>query len=559
MTPNAGNLLLEALGSAVPPDAGAQTPRNAESSDDRFAGLIRDLLAEVPDAETGAVRAGQQARAESKKQGEEHTCDNAQLASLLGSSGSVPQMLAQIATAGDISDLPLSIEETVPEASFPPVSAETPEQVETVTPDPVSVPRPIQGPVPRIGKGPGGVDLPPPTTEESWGGVAPVDAEATSTAEQPLPQAIEHPDPKTGQAPRRRQGSDAQPDVQPQTVQKEWNPRSAAFLLNPPVAGGVGRSGETVTPPVDQPPGAEKDPAWIALLRRPDIPKASAVDAADQEPAPVAREADPSGEPVHRTPTAAEGPAWMSLTRRPDWVNTPATNAHGQPAARATQVVDWLPDRTGGVIQSTGTAVVIDDDVQQAAPTDSGKRSDGNENQGRFESLLSDPGVTTTGKPENVASPAHLHPAREVGFRVINQIVRAAKTRLFDGGAEMTLRLDPPHLGSVRMSVTAAEGTVTAVLRTSTESARQLLQADIAVLKETLARSGINVDAIDVSVGAGPDQGWNLQGRHGEPGNGYGHANAPWGLPADDKHDDPETANAGGYPRHSGYGFDYLA
>lgn len=106
----------------------------------------------------------------------------------------------------------------------------------------------------------------------------------------------------------------------------------------------------------------------------------------------------------------------------------------------------------------------------------------------------------------------HLPPEQAVSAKVIGQIVKAAKVHITEGRSDIALRLDPPHLGTVQMNVSVAEGTVTATLQASTESARQVLQSDLATLKQNLADAGINVDKIEVSVGSSPDhsQGWNL-------------------------------------------------
>lgn len=92
---------------------------------------------------------------------------------------------------------------------------------------------------------------------------------------------------------------------------------------------------------------------------------------------------------------------------------------------------------------------------------------------------------------------------------VIHQIVKTAKVNLFDTHADMTLRLDPPYLGTIHMKVIAEQGVVTANLKTSTETARQILEADMSLLRQSLADAGIHVDAISVSVGDALDLDWH--------------------------------------------------
>lgn len=93
---------------------------------------------------------------------------------------------------------------------------------------------------------------------------------------------------------------------------------------------------------------------------------------------------------------------------------------------------------------------------------------------------------------------------------VIHQIVKTAKVSLFDTHADMILRLDPPHLGTIHMKVIAEQGVVTANLKTSTETVRQILEADMSLLRQSLADAGIHVDAISVSVGDALDLDWDM-------------------------------------------------
>jgi flagellar hook-length control protein FliK len=57
------------------------------------------------------------------------------------------------------------------------------------------------------------------------------------------------------------------------------------------------------------------------------------------------------------------------------------------------------------------------------------------------------------------------------------------------------------------MNVTVENGAVTAVLQTSTDSARHILQSDLGVLKQSLVEAGVHVDSINVTVGGSLDHG----------------------------------------------------
>jgi flagellar hook-length control protein FliK len=113
-------------------------------------------------------------------------------------------------------------------------------------------------------------------------------------------------------------------------------------------------------------------------------------------------------------------------------------------------------------------------------------------------------------------------PERVTEQKVISQVVQSAKLQLVDGGAHMAIRLDPPHLGVLNMSVTAQQGSVVANIQTSTEAARHVLQSDLSSLKQALADAGITVDSINVSLSNTPDQPGTPNGGQHAQGNSHG-------------------------------------
>jgi flagellar hook-length control protein FliK len=141
---------------------------------------------------------------------------------------------------------------------------------------------------------------------------------------------------------------------------------------------------------------------------------------------------------------------------------------------------------------------------------------------------------------------------------VINQVIKAAKLQTFDGGAGMTIRLDPPHLGSVEMNISTNHGTVTAELQTSSVSAKQMLESDLPTLKQSLADAGINVDAINVSVGGNSAQGGNFQG-HGSAEYQNNGGNAGSGLYNGSVNNESASAITATTARSSAGQLDYLA
>ncbi len=149
-------------------------------------------------------------------------------------------------------------------------------------------------------------------------------------------------------------------------------------------------------------------------------------------------------------------------------------------------------------------------------------------------------------------------PERVIEQKVIHQFVQAAKIQMTDGGANMTLRLDPPHLGVIHMNVSAQQGSVVASIQTSTEAARHALQSDLTSLRQSLADAGIAVDSINVSLANTPDQpGAQHANAHGDR---RGHASHRNGASFKDILDGgAEPVQAANRTIRTAGGFDHLA
>jgi flagellar hook-length control protein FliK len=80
------------------------------------------------------------------------------------------------------------------------------------------------------------------------------------------------------------------------------------------------------------------------------------------------------------------------------------------------------------------------------------------------------------------------------------QIVRGLTTMLNQRGGVMTMRLDPPDLGDVRVQMTLHQGTVSAEFHASTTQAQALLDKNMAVLRHALEGQGLTVDRLTVQV-----------------------------------------------------------
>ena len=92
--------------------------------------------------------------------------------------------------------------------------------------------------------------------------------------------------------------------------------------------------------------------------------------------------------------------------------------------------------------------------------------------------------------------------------RLLARVARAIHLARQRGG-ELTLRLSPPELGSLRLELRVEDGVMTARLEAETEVARSALIEHLPVLRERLAEQGIRIEHFDVDL---------MQQRGQEPG-----------------------------------------
>ena len=92
------------------------------------------------------------------------------------------------------------------------------------------------------------------------------------------------------------------------------------------------------------------------------------------------------------------------------------------------------------------------------------------------------------------APPAHIDSPR-----LLSRVARAFHLAQRRGG-ELTLRLSPPELGSLRVELHVEDGAMTARLEAETEVARTALIEHLPVLRERLAEQGVRVERFDVDL-----------------------------------------------------------
>ena len=78
------------------------------------------------------------------------------------------------------------------------------------------------------------------------------------------------------------------------------------------------------------------------------------------------------------------------------------------------------------------------------------------------------------------------------------RVIRGLATMLSQRGGNMTMRLDPPALGQLRVQMTIARGAVTAEFQPATAEAQALLDRSIATLRSALESQGLTVERLTV-------------------------------------------------------------
>lgn len=86
----------------------------------------------------------------------------------------------------------------------------------------------------------------------------------------------------------------------------------------------------------------------------------------------------------------------------------------------------------------------------------------------------------------------------------VDRVARGLRTAVNQGGGTVTLRLNPPELGLVRIQMEVQDGVVSAKFTTEHESVRHLLNQQMGQLREALQRQGLSIDRLDVQTQATP-------------------------------------------------------
>ncbi len=186
-------------------------------------------------------------------------------------------------------------------------------------------------------------------------------------------------------------------------------------------------------------------------------------------------------------PVQPKGEATGAAQRQPSprvlTPTEPSAAAPAQPAvARAAQV-----DLAVRLENATGqaTASPLDQNPQQVAPPALSSSSGASHNAFSQSNLGSAASLLDRA---NIADDAAFTP----------QIVRSLSAMVNQRGGVMTMRLDPPDLGELRVQMSISRGVVTADFTAGTQQAHALLDKHMAMLRQALESQGLTVERLTV-------------------------------------------------------------
>jgi flagellar basal-body rod modification protein FlgD len=212
----------------------------------------------------------------------------------------------------------------------------------------------------------------------------------------------------------------------------------------------------------------------------------------EQAPDPATTNTLPQETPVTKTAKAPHD----TESQTPALEAAPRTKPAQRPVAKANS--DSSND-------TTAQAANLNVDADLPSPVTSDDRSSPADRLSPLEALsvldtTTPAAKATTTIPVQANQPPAPPPAPDQDFGSTNhdRIVTSMRSQLLPNGGTMHLRLDPPELGVLQVSVRMVDGAMTASFETSNDQATKLLSHSLGQLKQVLETSGVSVEKLHV-------------------------------------------------------------
>lgn len=235
----------------------------------------------------------------------------------------------------------------------------------------------------------------------------------------------------------------------------------------------------------------------------PDNSSATATQAADETSAadPAATTTDgevPSEQKARGNPSAAKSASTLgkpaitarakgSASQAPPSEAESADVSASAAAQTASLPASDVPADTGALAPVPDAPTTISASRPVAAPTEPG-------------ALASAPPARISGTSQTVSVDKPAPASPEVQFAEVNhpKLVTAIHGQLLPNGGSMQLRLDPPELGALHVTVRMQDGLMSAAFETSNDQATKLLSHSLGDLKTVLESQGVSVEKLQV-------------------------------------------------------------
>jgi hypothetical protein len=134
------------------------------------------------------------------------------------------------------------------------------------------------------------------------------------------------------------------------------------------------------------------------------------------------------------------------------------------------------------------------------------------------------PGVADGGPPAPIDAGVRLPPGDPAPRALLeDQVVSAVLAGRSAGSQQVTIRLDPPELGSIRLSLRAEGGSIRGVMHVDNPETLRQLQGETASLIERLTQGGLQVRQMDFHLAGSGSDGSQTQWQFDGAGGGWQH------------------------------------
>lgn len=239
----------------------------------------------------------------------------------------------------------------------------------------------------------------------------------------------------------------------------------------------------TTAPRPEQSAGASQQRPQAEDTPTPTVPQPAAPRSSHAAPQPSSasttqQPANESVEPAPQSPQPAMSAAAALLAEDADPSSTPAS-------ARAAQVdlSIKVENASGQPAQAESLRPTNATPTQAALPT--------NPTPGASLAASLKPAVADQPTAASLFARTEAEPAP-------TSILRGISAMVNQRGGAMTMRLDPPELGQLRVQMTISQGVVSAAFQPSTSAAQGLLERNMAALRSALEGQGLTVEKLTV-------------------------------------------------------------